>query len=132
MLNIILPKSVSTGGAVNNYKSVEVITQATERSIESRPIEATYMLDEAGRITTDFSKAKSILYQEVKDGQIVTRQEPVSNIDREIAKLRILVKEIEKGVRERELMWLNHANQLLKESKKTSYWICTADDDCYT
>ena len=44
---------------------------------EPHPIKATYMLDEAGCITTDSSKAKSILYQEVKNGKIVTRQEPI-------------------------------------------------------
>lgn len=44
---------------------------------EPHPIKATCMLDEAGCITTDSSKAKSILYQEVKNGNIITRQEPI-------------------------------------------------------
>lgn len=144
MLKIIPPKSVSTGdtycGASSNYKPVKIITQATvaERNIKPRPIEATCMLDEAGCITTDSSKAKSILYQEVKDGQIITRQEPVSDMDREIAKLWNIVKEIDKGVQERELMWqkinkeLDRADQLLEQEKKTSYWAYTTKGDRYT
>ena len=144
MLKIIPPKSVSTGdtycGASSNHKPVKIITKATveERNIKPRPIEATCMLDEAGCITTDSSKAKSILYQEVKDGKIITRQEPVSDMDREIAKLWNIVKEIDKGVQERELMWqkinreLDRADQLLEQEKKTSYWAYTTDGDCHT
>ena len=123
MLNIIPPKPV------------KIITQATavEKNIEPRSIEATCMLDEAGCITTDSSKARSILYQEVRDGQIITRQEPVSDMDREIAKLQILVKEIACGVQERELMWqkinkeLDRADRLLEENNKSSYWACSVD-----
>lgn len=95
------------------------------------PIESPiYMLDETGCITTDASKAKSILYQEIKDGHVITRQEPVSDTDREIAKLWNIVEEIDKSFQERELMWqkinkeLDRADQLLEESKKTSYWAC--------
>ena len=144
MLKIIPPKPVSTGkvycGASSSHKPVEIITRATveERNIEPRPIEATCMLDEAGCITTDSSKAKSILYQEVKDGRIITRQEPVSDMDREIAKLWNLVKEIERGTQERELMWqkinkeLDRADQLLEQDKKTSYWASTTDRAYYT
>ena len=139
MLKIIPPKSVSTGdtycGASSNYKPVKIITQATvaERNIKPRPIEATCMLDEAGCITTDSSKAKSILYQEVKDGQIIARQEPVSDTDRQIAELWNLVEEIERGAQERELIWqkinreLDYADQLLEKDKKTSYWTYTTD-----
>lgn len=139
MLKIIPPKPVSTGkvycGASSNHKPVEIITQAT---VEERNIEATCMLDEAGCITTDSSKAKSILYQEVKDGKIITRQEPVSDTDREIAKLWNLVKEIERGTQERELMWqkinkeLDRADQLLEQEKKTSYWACGGSGGYYT
>ena len=144
MLKIIPPKSVSTGdtycGTSSNYKPVKIIAQATveERNIKPRPIEATCMLDEAGCITTDSSKAKSILYQEVKDGKIITRQEPVSDMDREIAKLWNIVKEIDKGVQERELMWqkinreLDRADSLLADSKKSSYWASSVDGDYYT
>ena len=70
MLKIIPPKPVSTGeiycGASSNYKPVKIVTQATvaEKNIEPRSIEETCMLDEAGCITTDSSKARSILYQE--------------------------------------------------------------------
>lgn len=136
MLKIIPPKSVSTGetycGASSNYKPVKIITKA-EENIEPRPIEATCMLDEAGCITTDSSKAKSILYQEVKDGKIITRQEPVSDTDRQIAELWNLVKEIERGAQERELIWqkinreLDYADQLLEKDKKISYWAYTTD-----
>jgi hypothetical protein len=72
-----------TGGG-GGYCADKVKEEVVENP---RPIEATCMLDEAGCITTDSSKAKSILYQEVKDGRIITRQEPVSDMDREIAKL---------------------------------------------
>ena len=137
MLKIIPPKSVSTGktycGASSDYKPVKIVKQA-EKSIESRPIETTYMVDEAGCITTDASKARSIFYQEVKkDGRIVIHQKPVSSMDREIARLWNIVKELDKGVQERELMWqkinkeLDRADQLLEEDKKTSYWAYTAD-----
>ena len=87
------------------------------------PIEATCMLDEAGCITTDSSKAKSILYQEVKDGKIVTRQEPVSDTDRQIAELWKLIEEIN-----RDLMWqkinkeLNCVGARLIENNKSPYW----------
>ena len=127
---------------VNNTGKIYCMDKGTEQYKQMmnvpRPIEATCMLDEAGCITTDSSKAKSILYQEVKDGQIVTRQEPVSDMDREIAKLWNLVKEIDKGVQERELMWqkinkeLDRADQLLEQEKKTSYWAYTTDGDCHT
>ena len=132
--NIVIDSS--TGKAYCADKAKETYTQITVEN--SRPIEATCMLDEAGCITTDSSKAKSILYQEVKDGKIVTRQEPVSDMDREIAKLWNIVKEIDKGVQERELMWqkinkeLDRADQLLEEDKKTSYWTYTTKGDSYT
>lgn len=121
----------STGKAYCADKAKETYAQIVVEN--PRPIEATCMLDEAGCITTDSSKAKSILYQEVKDGQIITRQEPVSDMDREIAKLWNIVKEIDKGVQERELMWqkinkeLDRADQLLEQDKKTSYWTYTTD-----
>jgi hypothetical protein len=123
-----------TGGG-GGYCADKVKEEVVENP---RPIEATCMLDEAGCITTDSSKAKSILYQEVKDGRIITRQEPVSDIDREIANLWNLIKEIDKGFQERELMWqrineeLDRADQLLKESNKTSYWAYTVDDGFHT
>ena len=59
-------------------------------------------------------------------------------MDREIAKLWNIIREIDKGARERELMWqkinreLDHADQLLEESKKTSYWTYTTDGDYHT
>jgi hypothetical protein len=123
-----------TGGG-GGYCADKVKEEVVENP---RPIEATCMLDEAGCITTDSSKAKSILYQEVKDGRIITRQEPVSDMDREIANLWNLIKEIDKGFQERELMWqrineeLDRAHQLLKESNKTSYWAYTVDGDYHT
>jgi hypothetical protein len=126
----------STGKAYCADKAKETYTQIVVEN--PRPIEATCMLDEAGCITTDSSKAKSILYQEVKDGRIITRQEPVSDTDREIAKLWNLVKEIEKDAQERELMWqkinkeLDRADRLLEEDKKTSYWTYTLDGNCHT
>ena len=121
----------STGKAYYADKAKETYTQIVVEN--PRPIEATCMLDEAGCITTDSSKAKSILYQEVKDGKIVTRQEPVSDMDREIARLWNIVKEIDKGVQERELMWqkinkeLDHADRLLEENNKSSYWAYSVD-----
>ena len=132
--NIVIDSS--TGKTYCADKAKETYTQIAVENL--RPIEATCMLDEAGCITTDSSRAKSILYQEVKDGKIVTRQEPVSDMDREIAKLWNIVKEIDKSIQERELMWqqirreLDRANQLLEESKKTSYWTQTTNDDYYT
>ena len=119
----------STGKAYCADKAKETYTQIVVEN--PRPIEATCMLDEAGCITTDSSKAKSILYQEVKDGKIITRQEPVSDTDRQIAELWNLVKEIERGAQERELIWqkinreLDYADRLLEEDKKTSYWTYT-------
>lgn len=118
-------------------KAKETYTQiATENP---HPIEPPiYMLDETGYITNDSSKAKSILYQEVKDGHVIIRQQPVSDMDREIAKLWNIIKEIDKSARERELMWqkineeLDRADQLLKENKKTSYWAYTVDDGFHT
>ena len=59
-------------------------------------------------------------------------------MDREIAKLWNIVKEIDKGVQERELMWqkinkeLDRADRLLEQEKKTSYWTYTTDGDRYT
>lgn len=92
----------STGKAYCADKAKETYTQMVVKN--PHPIEATCMLDEAGCITTDSSKAKSILYQEVKDSKIVTRQEPVSDSDGQIAELWRLIEEIDKGIRERELM----------------------------
>lgn len=65
----------STGKAYYADKVKETYTQIVVKN--PHPIKATCMLDEVGCITTDSSKAKFILYQEVKDGKIVTRQEPV-------------------------------------------------------
>ena len=66
----------STGRAYCADKAKETYTQIVIE--EPHPIKATCMLlDEAGCITTDSSKAKSILYQKVKNGNIVTRQEPI-------------------------------------------------------
>lgn len=124
---------------VKNTDKVYCMDKGTEQITNvPRPIEATCMLDEAGCITTDSSKAKSILYQEVKDGRIITRQDPVSDMDREIAKLWNIVKEISKDYQKRELMWqrinkdLDRADQRLEENKNTSYWAYTVDGDCYT
>lgn len=96
----------STGKTYCADKAKETYTQIVTKN--PHPIEATCMLDEAGCITTDSSKAKSILYQKVKDGQIITRQGPVSDMDREIAKLR------------------------LEENNKFSYWACSVDGAYYT
>jgi hypothetical protein len=71
--DIVLNKS--TGKAYYADKAKETYMPIVIE--EPHPIEATCMLDEAGCITTDSSKAKSILYQEVKDGKIITRQEPI-------------------------------------------------------
>ena len=65
--NIVL--DTSTGKVYSADKAKETYTQIATENFQ--PI----MLDEAGCITTDSSKAKSILYQEVKDGKIVTWQE---------------------------------------------------------
>ena len=86
MLTIIPPKSTSEVycGVTSNHRPDEIITKLvgdieeiskTNSTIEPSRIEATCMLDETGCITTDSSKAKSIFYQEVKDGKIVTWQE---------------------------------------------------------
>ena len=115
----------------------ETYTQiATENP---HPIEPPiYMLDETGYITNDSSKAKSILYQEVKDGHVIIRQQPVSDMDREIAKLWNIIKEIDKSARERELMWqkineeLDRVDRALEKDKKTSYWAYTTNDKYYS
>ena len=67
--------NANTGKAYFADKAKETYAQIVVE--EPHPIKATCMLDEAGCITTDSSKAKSILYQEVKNGKIVTRQEPI-------------------------------------------------------
>lgn len=121
----------STGKAYCADKAKETYTQIVVEN--PRPIEATCMLDEAGCITTDSSKAKSILYQEVKDGKIVTRQEPVSDSDRQIAELWRLIEELNKGIQERELMWqkinkeLDYADARLAENNRSSYWAYSVD-----
>ena len=71
--DIVLDKS--TGKTYCADKAKETYTQIVVEN--PRPIEAACMLDEAGCITTDSSKVKSILYLEVKDGKIITRQEPI-------------------------------------------------------
>lgn len=126
----------STGKTYYVDKAKESYTQIAVKN--PRPIEATCMLDEAGCITTDSSKARSILYQEVKDGRIVTRQEPVSDTDREIAELWRLIEEVDKGIRERELMWqkinkeLDYIDARLAENNKSSYWAYSVDNSYYT
>lgn len=101
-------------------------------------IKSTCMLDEIGCITTDSSKAKSILYQEVKDGKIITRQELISDTDKQIAELWKLTEEINKGIQERELMWekisrdLDYVDVCLAKNNKSSYWAYTTDGDCHT
>ena len=112
--DIILDTSIGKA-----YCADEAKETYTQIAVENpRPIEATCMLDEAGCITTDSSKAKSILYQKVKDGQIITYQEPVSDMDREIAKLWNIVKEIDKDVQKRELMW----QRINKELDRADYY----------
>lgn len=84
-------------------KEKETYTQVVTENPHT--IEATCMLDETGCITTDSSKAKSILYQEIKDGKIITRQELISDTDKQITELWKLIEEVDKGVKEKELMW---------------------------
>ena len=118
----------STGKIYCADKAKETYTQMVVEN--PHPIKATCMLDEAGCITTDSSKAKSILYQEVKDGKIVTRQKPVSDTDREIAELWKLIEEVNKGIQERELMWkkinkeLNYTDNLLINNNRSFCWVC--------
>lgn len=97
--------AITSNSNISSWDTKADIVMVTKNP---HPIEATCMLDEAGCITTDSSKAKSILYQKVKDGQIITRQGPVSDMDREIAKLR------------------------LEENNKFSYWACSVDGAYYT
>lgn len=109
------------GGACYVNESKEIVVR------NPYPIEPVYMLDETGCITTDSSEARSILYQEVKGGHIITHQQPVSDMDREIAKLWNILEEINKDYKKRELMWqhireeLDYADQRLEENRKTSY-----------
>lgn len=109
-------------------KAKETYTQIVT---ENPPlIKSTCMLDDAGCITTDSSKAKSILYQEVKDGKIITRQEPISDTDKQITELWKLIEEVNKGIQERELMWekiskdLDYVDVCLA---KNNYWACGVD-----
>lgn len=113
----------STGELYYKDKVKETYTRIVSNP---SPITATCMLDEAGCITTDSSKAKSILYQEVKDGTIVTRQELVSNMDKEIANFWKLIEEVNLGIQTRELMWkkinqeLDYVDARLAENNKSS------------
>lgn len=126
----------STGELYCKDKAKETYVQMAVET--PHPIEATCMLDETGCITTDSSKAKSILYQEVKDGRIVTRQEPVSDMDKEIAELWRLIEEVNRGIQERELMWqkinkeLDFVDARLAENNKSSYWVYSTGGDYYT
>ena len=128
--------NTNTGKTYCADKVKETYTQMVVKN--PHPIEATCMLDEAGCITTDSSKAKSILYQEVKDGKIVTRQEPVSDTDREIAELWRLIEEIDKEIRGRELIWqrinkeLDYVDTRLAENNKSSYWTYTVNGNYCT
>lgn len=116
---------INTGKTYCVDKAKETYTQIVTEN--PPPIKSTCMLDEAGRITTDSSKAKSILYQEVKDGKIITRQEPISDTDKQIAELWKLIGEVDKGIQERELMWekiskdLDYVDVCLAKNNKFSY-----------
>ena len=117
---------INTGKVYSADKTKETYIQIATENFQ--PIEATCMLDEAGCITTDSSKAKSILYQEVKDGKIVTRQEPVSDTDREIAELKKIIEEVDKGIQEKKLISQKiNADAHLVENNKSPYWVYTVD-----
>lgn len=131
MLTIIPPKSTGNTyiGATSGYKPAKVIT--------INGMESTH----CNRVSENPSVAitsNSDVSSWNTNADIVMVQEPVSNMDREIAELRRLIEEVKKGIQERELIWqkinkeLNYADARLAKNNKSSYRVSGGKGDCYT